>query len=46
MFAWTTNDVSEAMEMRGYPDEPVFCMETALLCLFWSISAYGTDAAV
>ena len=46
MFAWTEKDVSSVVDVRGYPDEPVFCMETALMCLFWSISAYQVTRKV
>ena len=46
MFAWTEKDVASVVDVRGYPDEPVFCMETALMCLFWSISAYEADSTV
>ncbi len=40
MFAWTEKDVDHVLTARGIPEEPLFCMETALKCLFWSESAY------
>lgn len=40
-FSWCEGDVARAMAQRGCADtEPMFCFETALRSLFWTIAAY------
>lgn len=39
-FAWAARDVPGMVQERVHKDEPVFCYETALKMLFWSILAY------
>lgn len=40
-FAWCEGDLARTMAQRGCADtEPMFCFESALRALFWTIAAY------
>ncbi len=39
-FAWCEGDLKQAMMQRGCDTEPMFCFETALRAMFWTIAAY------
>jgi hypothetical protein len=39
-FAWTEQDLEPRKEVRGLPEEPMFCFETCLKMMYWTRLAY------